>query len=74
LPEVHPGPHPKNGFVTVYDHGKTREWVTFDEVKKHASKTWANSPKKFDPISAELKDKIKLTISAQMNRNAKSGL
>jgi hypothetical protein len=60
--------------VTVYDYGKTPEWASFDEIKKHAAKTWANSPKRFDPISPELREKIKSTIARQMDRNAKSGL
>ena len=71
---VYPATQPKNEFVTVYDHGKIPEWEPFDAVKLHAASSWTRSPKKFDPISNELKEKIKSTIASQIIRNVDSGL
>ena len=72
LPVVYPAPQTQNAFTTVYDHGKTPDWETFDTVRQRAAFAWSKSPKNFDPISDELRDKIKATISAQMIRNIES--
>jgi nicotinamide phosphoribosyltransferase len=58
LPVVYPSngsADSKNILQVVYDHGPVNfKWDDFDTVRARVDREWRNTPKTFDPISAEL--------------------
>jgi len=50
----------------VYDHKPIPGvWEDFDTIRKRAQEQWNHAPKLYDPVSKELKDKIKIWIETQ---------
>jgi len=52
--------------IPVYDHKPLANiWVNFDTIRKRIVDQWDHSPKTYDPVSHELKDKISVWVAAQ---------
>jgi len=51
---------PEDLLVTIYDNGPVAglKWPTFDELRAKVKSEWSIVPKKFDPISTELRGNI----------------
>ncbi|KAG0338438.1 hypothetical protein BG004_007220 [Podila humilis] len=44
-----------------------QSWPLFDIIKERVKAEWENLPKVFDPVSKELRDKIKVVLSTEKN-------
>lgn len=61
----------QNCLEVVYDCGPvtTRIWDSFDEIRSRMRHQWTSFPKKFNPASPELLDKISKCRIEQETRN-----
>jgi len=52
---------PENILQVVWDNGPVKDlkWETFDDLRKRVKEGWETVPKLYDPVSDELKGKIK---------------
>lgn len=41
-------------------------WLKFSDIKKRVQNEWEHLPKVFDPISQELRDKIKVVLAGEL--------
>ncbi len=52
---------PNNMLAVVYDKGPVRgfKWDDFSTVRERVAREWKQVPKSYDPVSSELRAKIK---------------
>jgi len=57
-----------NLLEVVYDSGPVSvKWEDFDSIRARVAREWKASPKKHDPISPELKERVSNWITNQKN-------